>query len=526
MKRILLILAIFAVAGISSCKKSDFANSYTDPSKISQSTVEKQFAGFMATNREFVLPAYWNYFVVLRTTLQYYNQSVGWVNFTSQYVPGAAAITDRWNNYYNFLAQYRELEKINGKLAADDQKNYRVFMIAAMIYLYDHTQKVVDLHGDIPFTKAGMLSANGGDYLASLPEYDAADKLYTKMLDDLKLAADELSTITVNPGILIGFKNQDLVNKGDVSLWAKYCNSLRLRMLTRVSDASAFSARATSEIASILGNPAKYPVIATNMDNVQINVLDLNTSINSNGFRTGLEDWNGNVAPKAMIDHMKTNVDPRLRYVFEPGMTAAGVYTGLDQLANADVQTPAIAGGKLAMYNRTTLSRNQFFPGVVMNAAEVSFMAAESYVKAGNTAAAKTAYEKGIRESISYYVAIRALSKDATSPAVTAVAPAEITAYLAANGISFDKATTPAARIGLIAAQKWLHMNVVQPVELWSEVRRLDPALSFQADGANAQTKPPVRWSYPVSETIYNKANYAAVSAKDNLNQKLFWDVK
>jgi hypothetical protein len=264
MKRILLILAIFAVAGFSSCKKADFAASYTDPSKISQSTVEKQFAGFMATNREYVLPAYWNYFVVLRTTLQYYNQSVGWVNFTSQYVPGAAAITDRWNNYYNFLAQYRELEKINGKLAADDQKNYRVFMVAAMIYLYDHTQKVVDLHGDIPFTKAGMLSANGGDYLASLPEYDAADKLYTKMLDDLKLAADELSTITVNPGILIGFKNQDLVNKGDVSKWAKYCNSLRLRMLTRVSDASAFSARATSEIASILGNPAKYPVIATN----------------------------------------------------------------------------------------------------------------------------------------------------------------------------------------------------------------------------------------------------------------------
>jgi len=526
MKRILLILAIFAVAGFSSCKKADFAASYTDPSKISQSTVEKQFAGFMATNREFVLPAYWNYFVVLRTTLQYYNQSVGWVNFTSQYVPGAAAITDRWNNYYNFLAQYRELEKINGKLSADDQKNYRVFMIAAMIYLYDHTQKVVDLHGDIPFSEAGKLSANGGDYLASLPAYDGAEKIYTKMLDDLKAAADELNTINVNPGILVGFKNQDLVNKGDVVKWKKYCNSLRLRLLTRVSDNSTFSARATSEIAAILGNPTGYPVITDNADNVQINVLDLNTSINSNGFRTGLEDWNGNVAPKAMIDHMKTNVDPRLRYVFEPGISAAGVYTGLDQLANADVQTPAIAGGKLAMYNRTTLSRNQFFPGVVMNAAEVSFMAAESYVKAGNTAAAKTAYEKGIRESISYYVAIRALSKDATSPAVTAVAPAEITAYLAANGISFDRATTPAARIALIAAQKWLHMNVVQPVELWSEVRRLDPALSFQTDGANAQTKPPVRWSYPVSETIYNKANYAAVSAKDNLNQKLFWDVK
>lgn len=526
MKKIIFILAITVVAGVSSCKKADFANSYTDPSKISQSTVEKQFAGFMATNRDFVLPAYWNYFVCLRTTLQYYNQVVGWSNYTSQYVPGAAAITDRWGNYYNFLAQYRELEKINGKLAADDQKNYRIYMIAAMIYLYDHTQKVIDLHGDIPFLTAGKLSANGGDYMASLAAYDGADKLYTKMLDDLKAAADELNSITVNPGILIGFKNQDLVNKGDLVKWKKYCNSLRMRLLTRVSDNSSFSARAASEIAGILSNPTSYPIIASNTDNVQMNVLDLNTPINSSGFRTGLEDWNGNIATKGMIDHMKTNADPRLRYVFEPGANAAGAYTGLDQLADPAVQAADIAGGKLAIYNRTTLSRNQYFPGVVMNAAEVSLMAAEAYVKAGNTAAAKAAYEKGITESINYYVAIRALSKDATSPAVTAVAPAEITAYLASAGVNFDNATTNAARIALIGSQKWLHMNVVQPLELWAENRRLDLPLNFWTDASNAQTKPPVRWSYPVSESIYNKDNYAAVSGKDNLTTKIFWDIK
>lgn len=510
---------------LSSCRKSDFADAYKNPSTISQSTVEKQFAGFQNSTLQPVLPSYWNYFVILRTTLQYYNQTVGWVNSSGQYVTGSAAITDRWNNYYASVAQYRELEKIYSRLSADDQKNYRVFMLAAKIYFYDLTQKTVDLHGDIPFSKAGMLSTNSGDYMSSFAPYDAADKIYTTMLDDLKAIADELATISVNSGILVGFKNQDLINKGDVTKWRKYCNSLRLRMLTRVSEASAFTSRATSEINAILSNPTGYPLIGSNTDNVQIGVLDLNTPINSSGFRTGLEDWNGNMASKPMIDLMKSTTDPRLRVIFEPGVNAAGAYDGVDVTA-ASGQDALIAGGKIAMYNRTTLSRNQFFPGVLMNAAEVSFLAAEAYVRAGNAAAAKTAYEKGVTESVNQYYAFRALSKDATSPAIAALAASEITSYLANATVAFDNATTTAARLQLIMTQKWIHMNVVQPVELWSEVRRLDPALNFWTDASNAQSKPPVRWTYPGSEQIYNKANYSIVSSKDNLNTKLFWDVK
>lgn len=526
MKKTISILAVTSLLFASSCQKSDFADAYKDPAKISQSTVEKQFAGYMNSTMQPVLPSYWNYFVILRTTLQYYNQAVGFVNSSGQYVPGSAAISDRWGNFYSSLAQYRELEKIYAAMSADDQKNYRVFMLAAKIYFYDHVQKIVDLHGDVPFSKAGMLSTNSGDYMGSFAPYDAADKIYTTMLDELKSIADELATISVNPGILVGFRNQDIVNKGDVMKWRKYCNSLRIRMLVRVGEATAFSARAAAEITAIASNPTTYPVIASNADNVEVKVLDLNTPLNSGGFRSGLEDWNGNVASKPMIDHMKNNNDPRLRVVFEPGLKAGGVYTGVDPMGDAGVQNQQIADGLIAMYNRTTLSRNQFFPGVLMNAAEVSFLVAEALVRSGNAAAAKTAYEKGIAESVNMYYTIRALSKDATSPAIAALNPAEITTYLAEPAVAWDNATTTAQRLSLIMTQKWLHMNVVQPVELWSEVRRLDPALSFWTDASVAQTKPPVRWVYPGSEQIYNKANYAAVSSKDNLTTRLFWDVR
>jgi hypothetical protein len=527
MKRINIILAMAVTLGMVSCTKSDFKDSYADPAKISVTSVEKQFAGFLQSNREYVLPSYWNYFVVLRTTLNRYNQAVGWVNSNSQYVPGAAGINDRWNAYYNFLAQFREFEKVFGQLPAEDQADRRIYEIAAKIYFYDNTEKVVDLHGDIPWSEAGKLSTNGGDYQSSLPKYDAAEEIYTKMLDDLKTFADELNTISVKSAIQTGFQNQDFINKGNLDLWKRYCNSLRLRMLARVSDVPAFQARAVAETAAILADPSKYPVVSDNAQNIQINVFDLNTDINSKGFRSGLEDWDGNIASKAMIDHMKANNDPRLRAMFEPGANAGGVYNGLDPMLTAAQQSTLVASGTLAIYNRTTLSRNEFFPGVIINAAEVSFLQAEAYLKAGQDAAAKTAYNMGITQSIKFYFWLRTVSNDNTAGALAPVTDAEIAAYINSAGVKWENAATDADKLKLIATQKWIHFSVIQPIDSWSEIRRLDaPVFSFEVDNSNTQKLPPLRWVYAGSELTYNAANYAAVKAKDNLTTKIFWDTK
>lgn len=520
-------LATAATVGYTGCKKADFASSYADPSKISVTTVEKQFAGFLNSNKDYVVPSYWNYFVVYRTTINRYTQAVGWANGSSQWVPGASGIDSRWGAYYSFLAQFREMEKVFGTLSAADQKDRRIFMIASTIYLYDHTQKVVDIHGDIPFFDACKLSANGGDYANSLPKYDNQDAIYTKMLDDLKAFSDELNTISVLPAIAKAFGYQDLVNKGNMTMWKKYCNSLRLRMLTRVSGAAAFSARATSEIAAILGNATAYPVIAANTENVQINILNQSTPINSQGFRTGLEDWQGNIAGKVMIDHMNTNADPRLRVMFEPanGTLPTAPYIGLDPMMSSSAQTALLNGTTLAIYNRSTISRNQFFPGVLINAAEVSFLMAEAYLKAGNAAAAKTAYNDGISKSVKYYYDLRAISNDNVAGAVTAATDAEIATYVAKPAVSWDLALTNADKLKLIAAQKWIHFSVVQPTESWSEIRRMDaPVFSYEVDNSNTQKLPPNRWFYSGSEKIYNTTNYNAVAAKDNLATKIFWD--
>src|SRR4051794_6385735 len=109
MKKIFLVFAIVSAAVLSSCTKKQFEDAYTDPSKVSSTIIENQFAGFLSSNLDYVMYKYWNYFVVLQNTALPWTQAVGMINSPGRYVPGAAAINSRWQNFYGFLAQYKEL---------------------------------------------------------------------------------------------------------------------------------------------------------------------------------------------------------------------------------------------------------------------------------------------------------------------------------------------------------------------------------------------------------------------------------
>lgn len=522
-----IILGLLLGGTVAGCQISEFEDNYTDPARVSETSVEKQFTGFLMANRDFVLPSYGNYFINLRITMNRFTHSIGWVNGENQYVPGSAAIGDRWNNYYGFLHQYRELVKVYAALTPEQQQEYRVFIIAATTYLYDHTQKIVDLHGDIPWSEAGMLSTNGGNYSISFPAYDTAESIYTKMLDDLAGFADELRALTVRPAVKVGFDTQDLINRGDIDQWVKYINSLRIRLLTRVSGTSTFGARANTEIASILANPTNYPIVATNEDNVNFRIHTLGTLIGATSFQDGLEDWNGNVAGKYILDHMLDNGDPRLTYLFEPGLQSEdGEFVSMDPLLNASAQNLLLGTGTLAIYNRSTVSRNQYFPGVLINATQINLYIAEYYLKQGQDAQAREHYELAIRQSVEYYQELRSLSNNGISGDPIEPTEASIQDYLVADEVSWDKASTTAEKTRLIARQKWVHFNVIQANENWAEFRRVDVlGLAFWPDDSNQQSLPPNRWIYPGSEQTYNPENYARVQPNDNLNARIFWDV-
>jgi len=507
----------------SSCEKSAFDEFYRDPSKVTEVSVERQFSGMIYGYRQLIVPDYRNLFVTLRPTIFRYLHITGWINGQNDLLPGGAAIEDRWSRYYEGLAQFRELETVYNNSPDIEKEEKKIFFLAAKVLFYDQTQQTVDLHGDIPWSQAGLLSRNGGDYQKSYAPYDKAEDIYTSMLDNLKQLSSELNNLSISTGIQTQFATQDIVNGGDLTLWKKYCNSLRMRMLVRVSGSPAFASRATQELEEIMGNPTTYPLILTNAENAQIDIFNQDGAIHTRGIRDAFEagGWSANLASKAMVDHMVAKQDPRLPFFFEPGENAGSVFIGTDQMQTSSQQALAETNGMVALVNRSTISRNQYFPGILFSATETQLLLAEYHNKNGNAALAKTAFGNAVRESADLYRAIRAASNDNTVVAPADPTQAQIDAYLA--NLDWDAATN---KLNLIAEQKWLHFNVIQTVQAWSEVRRLDyPTFTYTIPASDIQKTVPVKFTLPPSESVYNAANYESVKAQDNVNTKLFWDV-
>jgi hypothetical protein len=510
---VLVAVASFALV-FNSCKKGDLEALYPNPAQSSTASVENFLTGVFTSANEVVLPWYWRFFVVEQPTLGHYTQTMGWINSKDQFIPPAAAMDWRWNIYYGTVTQYRVMESLYNKLDAANQAEYKIFMIAAKIFFYDQTQQTVDLFGDIPWTEAGKVRQIG-NLDQSLPKYDDAKTIYTTMLADLKVIADELSTISVPAFYADLFKKKDYINNGDIVLWQKYCNSLRLRLLLRGSDVMP-----TTEIGEILSNPTKYPVIETNAEATMLDQPGPDLWAGQ-GIRGAMETWGQyDIAPFAMVKNMLDNADPRLAITFDPNKN--GEYIGMSPLENASVQNQKLSDGLVARYDTSSFTRNTFFPGFIITAAEVSFMKAEAYQKGFASGDAKAAYEKGIDQSIDMWFAINATGTYRTAlPNPTAT---EVSNYKASAGVSWASNTD---KLAIIATQKWLNTGLAQMPQTWAEYRRLDkPSLTFPEDPTSQQKVPPMRWLYPVTEKDLNGANYDKVKAQSDLNNKVFWDTK
>lgn len=517
-------LAMATLSTITSCKKNSFGEYYNDPSKAAQTSVEKQFTGMIYDFRALIIPTYGNYFITLRPTINLYIQNLGSVNQANQLVPGSAAVEERWNKYYAGLAQYKEFLRLFEAQNDKEKADKRILLLAAKVIFYDQTQQMVDLVGDIPWTQAGLLNTNNGDYTISYPKYDKATDIYTTMLDDLKSIGAELNDLEVPPIFVGAFRTQDLINNGNMDLWKKYCNSLRLRMLTRVSESSQFSARAQTEIAGIIEAQDKNPLILTNTDNAQLDIFNLNSDIKSEDIRDAFEaggSWYANFASRPMIDIMTATSDPRLGILFEKGAKSEDKYIGLDQNLSVNEQSNLARGGTLTFYNRHTISRNKYLPGILISASQVQFLLAEYYNKKGNDVEAKKAFESGLRESVNLYYNISIRSDDQTVAPPSMPSAESIDNFVKA--VNFDGATS---KIQLIATQKWLHFNLFQAVENWSEQRRLDyPKFTIPTFNSDRQKTIPFKLTLPQTEATYNTTNYNEVKDQDSPNIKLFWDV-
>lgn len=525
MKKILIILSFFVL--IASCGKlEDLNKNIKDPAAVPGETlftgaqrrvVNQVVSSNVNLNNFRLFSQYW-------TETTYTDESN--YDLTTRTTPD-----NLWDIFYiNCLKNFDESAKVINATpipAGQDpavQKNKLAIIEVMEVYCYD---VLVQTFGNIPYSEA--LDIN-----KPLPKYDDGLTVYKALLVRLDAAIANLNSS------FDSFGAADNMYKGDVGLWIKFANSLKLRMGLLLADKDNATAKATVESAA-------SKVISSNDDNAK--VIYQSAAPNTNPIYIDLvasarHDF---VPANTIVDSLNSFNDPRaIKYitpvpftfrksgtvlldsVVSTGIGRIFIYTkpsGVDTTVfkkppytilasdinkNYRVFDGGVYGSSndfLAFSHVADLIQEPAFPGTLFDYAEVEFLLAEAVARG---------YTVGGTIAGHYTNAITASIEDWGGDA------AQVAAYLANPKVAYATAVgTWQQKIGI---QSWFaYYN--RGFEAWTQWRKLDfPKLQ---PGADALTVIPLRYTYPIEEQTLNGANWTSASTAiggDAVSTKLFWD--
>lgn len=382
-----------------------------------------------------------------------------------------------WNSYYNWLANAREME-----LAAveDNNANYQAIALTLKAWLYAN---LTDSFGDIPFTEA--LSGEEGTFF---PKFDSQQLVYETILADLA-KADTLYDVSKAMEYA-----PDLLFKNNVLYWKKFTNSLRLRLLLRISN----KADTYAQMAEILNNPAVTPVMESNAESA---VLAIDGATPNLSPWSRPQDFNvGRVYFDFFISNLNTFNDPRLPLFAGPARDAANAAIGFKGLpvnySEPGMTTPFNPSGPL--------QRLVIAPMIapVLTYAEVEFIRAELALKGHIGSSAEEHYKKGTQAAIQQW---------------GGVVPAT---YFDNPFTQFD------GTLDRIMLQKYYALFFTD-LQQWFEHRRTGlPVLPKNSLMFNSG-EIPRRLYYPTTVRTYNTDNYVLAAQQiggDEINTRVWWE--
>lgn len=414
------------------------------------------------------------------------------------------------------------------------------------VYIY---QRLSDLYGDVQFTEGGQPDVTG------YPKYDKQEDVYNTFLTELDEAQQAFAA-----GGTAQVGKQDLYYQGDVEKWRKFTNSLMLRVAMRLSKVNPDKAK--EYVAKAVANG----VILNNTDNAMLQHTDGDANLDSSepyGKIFSQSDAGVFFITKHFMDMLKNTNDPRISLIatvcaddptyqytdqnYTLGNSDPSIQKGLPegyQLTAGDWcignDYPITEGGKdywtltvgekktpkyrteYSTVNRQTYS-NPKAPTMIITAAENYLLMAEAAYRGWISGDAKDYYEKGVRAAMgqfSAYTDAKALVQDYLTDAA-------ITRYLADNPYDASKA------LEQINTQYYI-ATFCDAYETYANWRRSDYPKLAPVKGAttypNSVTKTyiPRRFTYPVSESTINKANYeeavSRLGGKDDFTTRVWWD--
>ncbi len=446
-----------------------------------------------------------------------------------------------WRNYYQALAHIRAIEDriAEMEIITEPEALNNIKGMLKIITAYK-TFRMTDLFGDIPFFDAGR-AYQGLEF--SRPAFDAQEAIYKFLLDELQWAADNMvasGNPTTEAGTpYVSLNNFDTLFGGEVFLWVKFANSLRLKHALRMAEKDPDFAEPILQ--KIINN--NLPLIQDFEDVVMHPALQgwsrtsthfgyfNNTGPFNSGLRLGSTMWN----ELADGEGLSAIIDPRTFIFFEPNNV--GKWAIYPQVPKAD--TPESGGGPYAIVrdanhsfkgqaniyapvNYYLVRDDQDIPEILMTAAEVYFCLAEVHQRGlGVSADAATSsgfYNLGVVASINFWQTIR---NNSTMWESRGQAPPDLTQgdmFALTNHPKFNitEANDPLQKIYI---QRWIDA-FTQPWEAYSLLRRTGNT-PMEKGGIEHY-----RFPYPPSEGIDNTENYEAQVAnmgEDTKKVKVWW---
>lgn len=406
--------------------------------------------------------------------------------------PGAGV----WTGFYQNLTDAQDIYILADGLK---ENNYKAIALVYKSWAYSI---LTDLYGDVPYSEA--LKATEANFK---PSFDKQKDIYIQILKDLETANslfDDNKILTYggdlvyNTSVLTGGKNVG------IQRWKKFTNSLRLRLLLRLSKKEG-EINVKEQITAILADAVKYPTFVANADEAIFRYPGTFPYFNPY-YNARTLDWReGTYFTEFFLNQMNTSSDPR-RAIWAIPVIVSGVST-FRGIQSGYPTTLEYVVGQNSSYTDALKTLPQL--GVMMPYAEVEFIKAELALKGYTTGKTpKAHYDAGIAASMVQWGAIM--------PAT----------FLAQKSIAYDATVTTEKQLEQIMLQKYYAYFFVD-YQAWFEKRRTGYPILPRGAGIPAANKFPSRVPYPTYLQSLNPEGLAKATAAiggDNSDTKVWWE--
>lgn len=471
-----ILFGIIFLSVATSCKK-ELSKINENPNVVEDPQPAYLLTGAIKTS----VDAYWNVgganpsdlFVQYWAAIQYTDED--------RYIFTSNSFQGLWSSIYS--GSIVNLDKIIELAKEEKNSNYEGIALTLRSWNYC---LLTDAFGDIPYSESIQIQKN------ITPKYDSQKEVYEGLLNDLKSAQELLDP----QGEAV---EGDIIYNGNIGLWKKFNNSLRLRIALRVADREPEIAKATIQGIKNEGN--NY--IAGNSETAQLKYL--NNAPNDNPLAELFLTRDDYRISKTVVDELFRLNDPRLPVYVSPTQdptpaTYVGIPNGL-----------LVGDASSLGFTKTSKPGSYFIaydaPAVIMSYAEVLFDRSEAAARGFTNENAADLYKKAVTASLQQYN----------------VDQVAINNYLAQTSVQYD----PAHFKKSIGVQKWIAL-FGQGLESYAEWRRLDYPLLKPAKAGALNGKMPLRFIYPGTEQALNKTGYQQAvqdQGPDLLTTRLWFDL-